>query len=193
MQGKKRENEPKKRKNGGVVPFDQGVTKRQKLKIIEENVDQILEEKTPQPFIAVRVGKEEIQTYAFIDSRADGNTIFYELYTKLQDAQLMQTNAVFQAYTSHKTKALGCCELQICRDKFFVTQGGTHDVPIILGTFRTLSVSYDGPKDTKRIDLTSPGEESKPVHIATTDLRCLEEESKLIKLLLEFRDVFAWS
>ena len=97
----------KKWRNGGVVPFNQGVTKRQKLKIIEENVDQDLEEETPQPFIAIRIGKEEIQTYTFVYYGADANTISYELYTKLQDAQLKQIDAVFEAYTGHQTKALG--------------------------------------------------------------------------------------
>ena len=122
-----------------MVPFDQGVTKRQKFKIIEENVKQDLEEETPQPFIAIRIIKEEIQTYTFIDFGADGNTISYELYTKLQGAQLTQTNVVFEAYTGHQTKALGCCKLNmfvnelICGDKFFVTQAGMQDVPIILG------------------------------------------------------------
>ena len=59
------------------------------------------EEETTQPFIAICIGNEEFQTYAFIDSRADGNTISYELYTKLQVEQLTQTHAVFQAYTGH--------------------------------------------------------------------------------------------
>ena len=101
------------RNEGGVILFDQGVIKCHKFKIIEENVDQDLEEETPQPFIAIRVGNKEIQTYAFIDSGADGNTISYELYTKLQDAQLTQTDAIFEAYTCHQTKALGCCALRM--------------------------------------------------------------------------------
>ena len=46
----------------------QGVTKHQKFKIIQDNVDQNLEERTPQPFITLRIGKEELQTYAFIHS-----------------------------------------------------------------------------------------------------------------------------
>ena len=122
-----------------MVPFDQGVTKRRKFKIIEENVDQDLEEETPQPFIAVRIGEEEIQTYAFIDSGADGDTDSYELYTKLQDTQLVQTNAVFQAYMGHQAKALGCCKLHMlvneltCGDKFFIIQARMQDVPIVLG------------------------------------------------------------
>ena len=53
------------------------------------------------------------------------------------------------------------------------------------------SVSYDGPEDTKKIDIASPGEEPKPVYIAI-DLRP-EQEQELIQLLKEFRDVFAWS
>ena len=90
----------RKQRNGGVVPFDQGVTKRRKFKIIKEDVDQDLEEETPQPLIAICTGDEKIQTYAFIDSGADGNTISYELYTKLHNTQLKQTNVVFQEYES---------------------------------------------------------------------------------------------
>ncbi|MCO5560567.1 hypothetical protein L7F22_014182 [Adiantum nelumboides] len=52
-------------------------------------------------------------------------------------------------------------------------------------------VSYDGPEDAKKIDLASPGEDSKHVYIAT-DLEP-EEEKELIEILQEFRDVFAWS
>ena len=66
-----------------MAPFDQGVTKRQKFKIIGENVNQDLEEETPKPFIVICIEKGGVQTYVFIDSRANGNTIFYELYTKL--------------------------------------------------------------------------------------------------------------
>ena len=56
----------------------------------------------------------------------------------------------------------------------------------------SLGVSYDdGPEDTKKIDIASPGEEPKPVYIAI-DL-CPEEEQELIQLLKEFCDVFAWS
>ena len=51
--------------------------------------------------------------------------------------------------------------------------------------------SYDGPKDAKKIYIADPGEESKPMYIAT-DLEP-EEESELIKLLKEYKDVFAWS
>ena len=51
--------------------------------------------------------------------------------------------------------------------------------------------SYDGPEDAKKIDIAEPGEESRPMYIAT-DLTS-EEEHELTKLLKEFRDVFAWS
>ena len=37
-------------------------------------------------------------------------------------------------------------------------------------TLTSLGVSYDEPEDTKKVDLASPGEEPKPVYIAT-DLR----------------------
>ena len=59
-------------------------------------------------------------------------------------------------------------------------------------TLKSPCVSYDGPKDTKKVDLVSPGEEPKHMYIAV-NLRCREEERKLIQLLLEFRDVFSWS
>ena len=55
----------------------------------------------------------------------------------------------------------------------------------------SLGVSYDGPKDTKKIDIASPGEEPKLVYIAI-DLQP-KEEQELIQLLKEFHDVFAWS
>ena len=102
-------------------------------------MDQDLEEKTPQPFIAIYIGKGGFQTYAFINSGVDGNTISFMLYTKLQDAQLTLTDAVFEAYTSHQTKALRFCALRMfvselnCGDKFFVTQDRMQDVPLILG------------------------------------------------------------
>ena len=51
--------------------------------------------------------------------------------------------------------------------------------------------SYDGPEDAKKIDITKPGEEFKPMYIAA-NLEP-EEESELIKLLKEYKDVFAWS
>ena len=51
--------------------------------------------------------------------------------------------------------------------------------------------SYDGPENTKQIDLARPGEEAKPVYIAS-DLTP-EEEQELIALLMQYREVFAWS
>ncbi|MCO5554904.1 hypothetical protein L7F22_008442 [Adiantum nelumboides] len=58
-------------------------------------------------------------------------------------------------------------------------------------TMNTLGVSYDGPEDAKKIDLSSPGEDPKPVYIAT-DLS-EQEEIELVKMLIDFRDIFAWS
>ena len=51
--------------------------------------------------------------------------------------------------------------------------------------------SYDGPEDSKKVDLAKPGEEPRLVYIAT-DLT-QEEEDLLISALKEYRDVFAWS
>ena len=51
--------------------------------------------------------------------------------------------------------------------------------------------SYDGPEDAKKIDISKPEEESRPMYIAA-DLTS-EEEHELTKLLKEYRDVFAWS
>ena len=51
--------------------------------------------------------------------------------------------------------------------------------------------SYDGPENSKRVDLAKEGEEPRPVWIATE--LDPEEEKKLIETLKEYRDVFAWS
>ena len=52
-------------------------------------------------------------------------------------------------------------------------------------------ISYGGPEDTNKIDLAQLGEDLKIMYI-TTDLDP-EEEQKLIELLQEYCDVFAWS
>ena len=51
--------------------------------------------------------------------------------------------------------------------------------------------SYDGPKNSKKIDLANEGEEAKPMWIAD-DLEPAEEQM-LIDTLKEYRDVFGWS
>ena len=51
-------------------------------------------------------------------------------------------------------------------------------------------MSYEGPKDAKKIDLAGPNEDAKPIYIAT-DLEPTKEQ-RLVELLQEFRDVFAW-
>ena len=95
--------------------------------------------KMPQLFIVVEIGKEHIQTYAFIDFGADGNTISYEMFKPLKHVNLKDIDDVFQSYTGHKTQAFGVCKLDlnvselICKDKFFVTLPKMQDVPIILG------------------------------------------------------------
>ena len=122
-----------------MIPLAQGVSKRYKFMLIEEGRNDSLDDETPPPFIAVQIGKERLPTYAFIDSGADGNTISYELFQKLKNVHLKETNAMFKSFTGHTTKAQGVCELLlhvselICGDKFFVTQVGMQDVPLILG------------------------------------------------------------
>ena len=114
-----------------------GLSKRHKFSIILDNIEKY-EDVTPPPFIAVQLGKKCQQTYAFIDLGADGNTILYELFRKLEDVKLIETDAVFQAYMGHKTRAFGMCKLElnvselICGDKFFVTLPKMQDVSIIL-------------------------------------------------------------
>lgn len=49
--------------------------------------------------------------------------------------------------------------------------------------------SYDGPEDAKMVDLANPGEEPRPLYIAT-DLKTKEEEF-FISTLKDYRDVFA--
>ena len=86
-----------------------------------------LETKTPLLFIEVTVAKQ-LQTHAFLDTGADGNTISHELYACLKDIALQSTKTQFQAYTGHRALAFGICELNVliqgltCGDEFFVTQ-----------------------------------------------------------------------
>ena len=114
-----------------------GLSKHHKFNIITNEIEKDEDETTP-PFIAVQLGKERQQTYAFIDSGADGNTILYELFRKLEDVKLIEIDVVFQTYTGHTTKAFGMCKLDlnvselICRDKFFVTLPEMQDVLTIL-------------------------------------------------------------
>ena len=51
--------------------------------------------------------------------------------------------------------------------------------------------SYDGPENSKKIDLANEGKEVKPIWIANY----LEpaKDQKLVETLKEYRDVFAWS
>ena len=69
-------------------------------------------------------------TQAFIDSGADGNTIFYELCKQLKGVELHKTTTTFKSFTGHKTKPHRVCMLPVfvdemtCGDKFFVTQAG---------------------------------------------------------------------
>ena len=116
----------KRKKRGLVVPIAMGLSKRHKFNIITDNIEKD-EDVTPPPFIAVCLEKECRQTYAFIDSRVDGNTILYNLFRRLADVKLIETNAVFEAFIVHTTRAFGMCKLDlnvselICGDKFFVT------------------------------------------------------------------------
>ena len=64
-------------KQGGmVVPLAMGISKSHKLNIISIDIKDDKEGTLP-PFIALQLGNERLETYAFIDSRAYGNTISY--------------------------------------------------------------------------------------------------------------------
>ena len=52
-------------------------------------------------------------------------------------------------------------------------------------------MSYNGLEDTKKIDISKPREDLKPMYIAM-DLEP-KQEQELIKLLQEFHDIFVWS
>ena len=110
-----------------VVPLVMGLSKCPKFNItmIKNDMD---EDEAPPPFITIQlVLQERLESCAFIDSRADGNTVSYELFKTLKDAHFKDINAMFQLYTSHTAQALGMCNLElnfselVCRDKFFVT------------------------------------------------------------------------
>ena len=69
----------------------------------------------------------------------DGNTISYELYKQLKGVELKETTTTFKSFIGHKITPHGVCMLQVFvdelayGDKFFVTQVGLQDVPVILG------------------------------------------------------------
>ena len=136
-QEKARERARKRKQCGAVVPLALGQSKCQKFSIILGKKDD--DEKMPKPFIAIKLGNECIQNYAFIDSRIDSNTIAYELFQQINNGELKETRVVFQSYTSHTAKALCMCLLiRLCvseliyGDKFFVTKLKLQYVPIIL-------------------------------------------------------------
>ena len=55
----------------------------------------------------------------------------------------------------------------------------------------SLGVSYDGPEDSKQVNLVEEGEEPRMVNIAK-DLSP-DKEELIVKTLREYKDVFAWS
>ena len=77
------------KQQGMVVPITMGLSKCDEFNIITDDMEKD-KDKTPSSFITI-----QFQTYTFIDSRADGNTISYELFQKLKDVKLIETNAVF--------------------------------------------------------------------------------------------------
>ena len=89
----------------------------------------------------------KLQTHAFLDTGADGNTISHELYACLNNVVISPTNTQFQDYIGHRAPAFGICDLKIliqgltCGDEFFVTQPKLQDVPMILG--RSWQMKYN--------------------------------------------------
>ena len=69
------------------------------------------------------------------------------------------------------------------QDQKIILQKPVRQKPELLG------VSYDGPKDSKQVNLVDEGEEPRMVNIAT-DLSP-DEEELLVKTLREYKDVFA--
>ena len=59
---------------GLVVPIAMGLPKSHKFTTIIDNTKKD-KDKTPLPFNAIQLGQERWETYAFIDSRANNNTI----------------------------------------------------------------------------------------------------------------------
>ena len=80
-----------------VVPIMIGLSTWHKFDImmIDNDMD---EDKMPPPFIAVQLlGRERLETYAFINSGADGNTISYKLFKTLKNVHLSDIDVVFQS------------------------------------------------------------------------------------------------
>ncbi len=108
-----------KRKMLRAIPLDQGILKRFRFEIKDNEP-----ENTPQPFIEVQFQNREISTFALIDTGANGNTMSYEFFQTLANVDLHHTNAHFQMFTNQITCV---CEVQMfvseltCGDKFFIT------------------------------------------------------------------------
>ena len=84
-----------------------GLSKCHKFSIIIADNDKDDDETLPL-LIAVQLGQEQKETYAFIDYRADVNTIFHELFQTLKKVNLIDIDAVFQDYISHTQGHLEC-------------------------------------------------------------------------------------
>ena len=93
----------------------------------------------PKPIIHVQIGKERILVRAFLDTGADGNLISNKLYQQLQGIKLEKKPMKLQTFLGETIKPVGVCMLDLyvneltCGDKFFVTQAGMQDIPLILG------------------------------------------------------------
>ena len=70
-------------------------------------------------------------------------------------------------------------------ERKIVWQKPNHEQPITTG------ISYNGLADAKKIDLASPREDAKLVYTAK-DLEP-NEEQELLKILQEYKYMFAWS
>ena len=68
------------RQRGMVVPLAMGLLKFHKFNIITTENENDEEEIAP-PFIVLWLGIERLEIDAFLDSKADGNTISYKLLT----------------------------------------------------------------------------------------------------------------
>lgn len=128
----------RKREMGWKVSDSERIIRRYTVTVVDDSDEE--EDDTPQPFINVRVGEEQVKTHAFLDTGADGNTISFELFACLNNIQITQTKAQFKDYSGHVTPAFGVCTLMInvegltCGDEFFITQpSSVQDVPLILG------------------------------------------------------------
>ena len=144
-----------------------------------------------QHSIANRLAKQKKTVKPLMKNRANPTKEQQKLVDKLEDVNEQRWSTGWETESSEGTGEDGDLISVPSHYKKYTVEDQKIMVKQLERLKVTQGISYDGPEDTKKIDLAKPGEDPKIMYIAT-DLDP-EEEQKLIDLLQEYRDVFAWS